>query len=306
LHGLDGDYALLQQTVESYQQYLDLTRVRFAGGVASDADVSEAETQLFTTRAQLVDVAVERTQMEHAVAVLTGKPPSELDIPRAVISGEPPVIPLGMPSALLERRPDIADAERQAAAANQQIGIAQSAFYPTLTVVASAGLESTNPLNLLTLPARFWTIGPQLAQILFDAGKRGAQVAQAQATYDSTAANYRQTVLTALQQVEDNLSALRVLEEEAAVTDQAVRAARRSLDVTTAQYKGGTVNYLNVITVQTIALADERSAVDLKTRRMTASVLLIQALGGGWDASQLPSTRDVGDTPVHLIPHIAK
>jgi NodT family efflux transporter outer membrane factor (OMF) lipoprotein len=306
LHGLDGDYALLQQTAQSYQEYLDLTRVRFEGGVATDADVSEAETQLYTTRAQLVDVGVQRSQMEHALAVLAGKPPSELDIPRAVLTGEPPVIPLGMPSALLERRPDIADAERQAAAANQQIGIAQSAFYPTLTVVASAGLESTNPLNLLTLPARFWTIGPQIAQILFDAGKRSAQVAQAQATYDSTAANYRQTVLTALQQVEDNLSALRVLEEEATVIEQAVQAARRSVDVTTAQYKGGTVNYLNVITVQTIALADERSAVDLRTRRMTASVLLIQALGGGWDASQLPSTRDVGDTPVHLIPHIAK
>jgi NodT family efflux transporter outer membrane factor (OMF) lipoprotein len=251
-------------------------------------------------------VGVERTQMEHAIAVLTGKPPSELEIPRATLTAEPPVIPLGVPSALLERRPDIADAERQAAAANEQIGIAQSAFYPALTIAASAGLESTNPLNLLTLPARFWTIGPQLAQVLFDAGKRTAQVAQAQATYDSTAANYRQTVLTALQQVEDNLSALRVLEEEAAVTDRAVKSAIRSVDVTTAQYKGGTVNYLNVITVQTIALADQRSAVDLRTRRMTSSVLLIQALGGGWDASQLPSTQAVGDTPVHLLPHISK
>ncbi len=306
LHGLDGDYALLQQTVQSYQEYLTLTRARFAGGVASDADVSEAETQLYTTQAELVDVGVQRAQMEHAIAVLTGKPPSDLEIPHAVLAGDPPVIPLGVPSTLLERRPDIAEAERQAAAANEQIGIAQSAFYPALTVAASAGLESTNPLNLLTLPARFWTIGPQLAQIIFDAGKRKGQLSEAQATYDATAANYRQTVLTALQQVEDNLSTLRILEQEAAVTDQAVRSARRSVDVTTAQYKGGTVNYLNVITVQSIALQDERSAVDLKTRRMTASVLLIQALGGGWDASQLPSTKDVGDTPVHLLPHIAK
>jgi NodT family efflux transporter outer membrane factor (OMF) lipoprotein len=302
LHGLDGDHDLLQQTVQSYQEYLTLTRARFAGGVASDADVSEAETQLYTTQAQLVDVDVQRSQTEHAIAVLIGKAPSELEIPRATIQIDPPVIPVGMPSTLLERRPDIADAERQAAAANEQIGIAQAAFFPTLTMAATAGVESSNVLNLITWPARFWTIGPQLAQILFDAGKRTAQVAQAQAGYDATAAAYRQSILTAFQQVEDNLSALRVLEQEAAVTDQAVKSAIRSLDVTRAQYIGGTVNYLNVITVQTIALADQRSAVDLKTRRMTASVLLIQALGGGWDSAKLPTTLDVGDTPVRILP----
>jgi NodT family efflux transporter outer membrane factor (OMF) lipoprotein len=295
LHGLDGDYDLLQQTVQSYQEYLTLTRARYAGGVASDADVSEAETQLYTTQAQLVDVDVQRTQEEHAIAVLIGKAPKDLEIPRATIQIEPPVIPLGMPSTLLERRPDIADAERQAAAANEQIGIAQAAFFPTLTMAATAGVQSSNVLNLLTWPARFWTIGPQLAQILFDAGKRTAQVAQAQAAYDATAAAYRQSILTAFQQVEDNLSALRVLEQESGVTDQAVKSAKRSVDVTTAQYKGGTVNYLNLITVQTIALADEKSAVDLKSRRMTASVLLIQALGGGWDSAKLPTTRDVGE-----------
>jgi NodT family efflux transporter outer membrane factor (OMF) lipoprotein len=304
LHGLDGDYALLQQTMQSYQEYLTLTRARFAGGVATDADVSEAETQLYTTQSQLVDVGVQRAQMEHAIAVLIGKPPSALEIPRATIQGQPPVIPVAVPSALLERRPDIAEAERQAAAANQQIGIAKAAFFPTLTMAATGGLEATNPLNVLTWPAHFWTLGPTLAEIIFDAGKRTAQVAQAQATYDATAAAYRQTVLTAFQQVEDNLSALRVLEQEAAVTDQAVKSAERSVTVTTAQYKGGTVNYLSVIQVQTIALADERSAVDLKTRRMTASVGLIQALGGGWDASKLPSTRDVGDTPSKLQPWI--
>jgi NodT family efflux transporter outer membrane factor (OMF) lipoprotein len=301
LHGLDGDRDLLLQTVQSYKEYLDLTRVRFAGGVASDADVSEAETQLFTTQAQLVDVEVQRAQTEHAIAVLIGKPPKDLEIPRATIQLNPPVIPLGMPSTLLERRPDIADAERQAAAANEQIGIAKAAFFPTLTLAATAGLESSNVLNLLTWPARFWTIGPQLAQILFDAGKRTAQVAQAQAGYDATAAAYRQSVLTAFQQVEDNLSALRVLEQEAGVTEQAVRSAVRSVTVTTAQYKGGTVNYLSVIQVQTIALSDERTAVDLKTRRMVASAALIQALGGGWNADRLPTTRDVGDTPVHLL-----
>ena len=301
VHGLDADAALLKETADEYGEYLNLTRTRFKYGVATDADVSEAETQLYTTQAQMVDVDVQRTQTEHAIAVLLGKPPAELSIPRAVMQVEPPKIPIAMPSTLLERRPDIADAERQAAAANEQIGIAKAAFFPSLTLAATAGVESSNPLNLITWPARFWTIGPQLAQILFDAGKRTAQVAQAQAGYDAAAAAYRQSVLAAFQQVEDNLSALRVLEQEAAVTADAVRAARRSVTVTTAQYKGGTVNYLNVIQVQTIALSDERTAVDLKTRRMVASAALIQALGGGWDETKLPSTRDVGDTPVHLL-----
>jgi NodT family efflux transporter outer membrane factor (OMF) lipoprotein len=293
LHGLDGDAALLRETAQSYQEFLVLTRNRYAGGVASDSDVAQAETQLYTTQAELVDVEVARSQLEHAVATLTGKPPAELTIPRAPIQVGPPEIPVGVPSTLLERRPDIADAERQAAAANQQIGIAKAAFFPTLTLAATAGVESSSFVNWITWPSRFWTIGPQLAQVLFDAGKRTAQVAQAQAGYDATAANYRQTVLTAFQQVEDNLSALRVLADEATVLDQAVKSAERSLTVSTAQYRGGIATYLQVITTQSIALGDERSAIDLKTRRMTASVLLIQALGGGWDASTLPSTREV-------------
>jgi NodT family efflux transporter outer membrane factor (OMF) lipoprotein len=198
-----------------------------------------------------------------------------------------------LPSALLERRPDIAGAERQAAAANQQIGIAKAAFYPALTFAASAGLQSTSFINWITWPSRFWTIGPQLAQILFDAGKRNAQLDQAQAGYDATAAAYRQTVLTAFQQVEDNLAALRVLADEAAVLAQAVKSARRSVTVSTAQYKAGIASYLQVITVQSIALQDERSAVDVQTRRMTASVLLIEALGGGWDVSKLPTPEAV-------------
>ena len=233
--------------------------------------------------------------MDHAIAILIGKPPEEFSIEQAPIRVPPPEIPVGLPSALLERRPDIAEAERQAAAANQQIGIAKAAFYPTLTFAASAGVEATNVLNWLTWPARFWTLGPQLAQILFDAGKRTAQVAQAQAGYDATAAAYRQTVLTAFQQIEDNLSALRILAAESAVLQQAVRSAERSVTVSTAQYKAGTASYLQVITVQTIALQDERSALDVQTRRMTASVLLIQALGGGWDASRLPTVEDVAD-----------
>jgi len=293
LHGLDGDADLLEQTAKSYQEYLELTRNRFAGGVASDSDVAQAETQLYTTQAQLTDLQVQRAQLEHGIAILTGKPPADLDIPRAAIKIAPPRIPVGLPSTLLERRPDIAEAERQAASANEQIGVAKAAFFPALTLAASAGVQSSSFLNWITWPSRFWTIGPQLSQILFDAGKRTAQVAQAQASYDATAANYRQTVLTAFQQVEDNLAALRVLEHESADLDRAVKSAERSVTVSTAQYKAGTASYLQVITVQTIALADERSAVDLLTRRMTASVLLIEALGGGWNVSQLPSVQDV-------------
>ena len=294
LHGFDGDAALLEEAAKSYQEFLVLTRNRYAGGVASDSDVAQAETQLYTTQAELTDLEVARSQMEHAIAILIGKPPAELTIARAPIQSGPPHIPVGLPSTLLERRPDIADAERAAAAANQQIGIAKAAFFPTLTFALTAGLESNSILNWIAWPSRFWTIGPQLAQTLFDAGKRTAQVAQAQAGYDATAATYRQTVLTAFQQVEDNLSALRVLENESSVLDQAVKSAKRSVDLSTAQYKGGIATYLQVITSQTIALADERSAVDLLTRRMTASVQLIQALGGGWDASKLPTPQDVG------------
>jgi NodT family efflux transporter outer membrane factor (OMF) lipoprotein len=293
LHGLDGDVTLLQQAVQSYQEYLTLTRNRFAGGVASDSDVAQAETQLYTTQAQLTDVGVQRSQLEHAIAILTGRPPMGFSIPRAPIQVSPPQIPVGLPSALLERRPDIAEVERQAAAANQQIGIARAAFYPALTFAASAGVQTTTFLDWITWPSRFWTIGPQLAEILFDAGKRTAQVAQAQASYDATAANYRQTVLTAFQQVEDNLAALRVLAGEVAILDQAVKSAQRSVAVSTAQYKEGTASYLQVITSQTIALQDQRSANDVQTRRMTASVLLIEALGGGWDASQLPTPEDL-------------
>jgi NodT family efflux transporter outer membrane factor (OMF) lipoprotein len=293
MHGLDADIALLQQTVASYQEFLVLTRNRFAGGVASDSDVAQAETQLYTAQAQLTDAEEQRAQLEHAIAVLTGKPPAALSIAHAPLQGVAPVIPVGLPSALLERRPDIAESERLAAAANQQIGIAKAAFFPTLTISAIAGLQSTSILDWITWPSRFWTIGPQLAQTLFDAGKRTAQVAQAQAGYDAVAAGYRQTVLTAFQQVEDNLSALRVLEAEASVLEKAVQSADRSVAVSTAQYKAGTTSYLQVITVQTIALEDKRTAIDVQTRRMTASVSLIEALGGGWDASRLPAPGDL-------------
>jgi NodT family efflux transporter outer membrane factor (OMF) lipoprotein len=288
LHGLDGDAALLQKTVVSFQQYLQLTKDRFDAGVASGGDVALAQTQLDTTRAQLIDIGVSRAQFEHAIAILIGKPPAQLTIPPSVLTTAPPPVPIGIPSALLERRPDIAGSERLVAAANEQIGIAQSAFFPALILTATGGLESTDISQWFTWPSRFWSLGPQLAQTIFDAGKRRAEVDLQNSAYNATVATYRQTVLTAFQQIEDQLAALRILEQEAQAQDAAVRSAEQSLAITTEQYKAGTEDYLAVITTQSIALADQRTAVDILTRRLTASVLLIEALGGGWDTSQLP------------------
>jgi len=293
LHGLDGDADLLQRTVKAYEEYLKLTQDRFELGVASGADVAQARTQLDTTRAQLIDLGVQRAQFEHAVAILIGKPPAELSIPAMVLKTPPPAVPIGVPSALLERRPDIAASERQVAAANEQIGIAKAAFFPSLLLSASGGFESTSFSQWLTWPSRFWAVGPQVAETLFDAGKRHAQLDLERAAYDATVANYRQTVLTAFQQVEDNLAALRILEQEAAAEDAAVADAEESLAISTDQYKQGIATYLQVITAQTFALQDEKAAVDILTRRMTASVLLIEALGGGWDASQLPTRTEI-------------
>jgi NodT family efflux transporter outer membrane factor (OMF) lipoprotein len=293
LHGLDGDEDLLERTVKSYEDYLKLTQDRFASGVASGGDLALAETQLYTTTAQLVDLNVMRTQYEHAIAILTGKPPSELTIARKILRNAPPVIPVAVPSALLERRPDIAAAERQMASANEQIGIAQAAYYPTISLTASAGLEGSSLLNLFTWPSRLWSIGPGVSETLFDAGRRRGVLLQAEDAFDVTVANYRQTVLTSFQQVEDALSALHYLEDEMNVEAKAVEAAERSLTIATAQYKAGTTDYLTVITTQALALQDERSEVDLLTRRITESVILIQALGGGWDTSELPSSQDL-------------
>jgi NodT family efflux transporter outer membrane factor (OMF) lipoprotein len=293
LRGLDGDAQLLDTTAKSYEKYLELTRNRYTGGIASEGDVAQAETQLDTTKAQLIDIGVQRAQLEHAIAILTGKPPSAFSMAPAPLKTPPPPIPVGLPSDLLERRPDIAAAEREAASANEQIGIAMAAYYPTLTLSATGGLQSGNIQSWFTWPARFWSLGPQLSETLFDAGKRRATVIQTQASFDATAATYRQTVLTAFQQVEDNLAALHVLSNEAEMQAEAVKAAERSLKITTDQYKGGITSYLQVITTQTTALADERAAVDILTRRMTASVQLIEALGGGWNAAKLPSEQDL-------------
>jgi NodT family efflux transporter outer membrane factor (OMF) lipoprotein len=289
LLGTDMQLALLNDTIEAYQRYLTLTMNRFNGGVASKADVTLAQTQLYTTQAAATDLGVNRNILEHAIAVLTGQPPAALEIPRGKITDVAPPIPTALPSQLLERRPDIAAEERLVAAANANVGIAETAYYPTLTLSATAGLTSPNLQQLFTWGSRVWSAGPGISQTLFDFGRRGAQVQQAEAIYDSTVAAYRETVLTAFQQVEDNLSTLRVLAQEAEQQAQAVAAAEQALQLETDRYKAGTDSYLNVITTQSIALSDERTAVTLLQRRMTAAVNLVAALGGGWDASALPT-----------------
>jgi len=293
LHGLDSEYELLDRTAKSYQEYLTLTRNRFAGGVASDLDVAQAESQLYSTQSSLQDLGVLRAEYEHAIAVLTGKPPSALSIPALVLKSPPPSVPVALPSTLLERRPDIAGSERQMAAANEQIGIATAAYYPTLTLSATAGLENSSFTKWFTWPSRFFSVGPSVSELIFDAGRRHAVIAETSAAFDATIASYRQTVLTAFQQVEDNLAALRILAGEADTVAKDVDSSERALTVSTAQYKAGTTSYLTVITAQASALDAERNAVTLLTRRLVASVALVQALGGGWDASELPTLKDV-------------
>jgi NodT family efflux transporter outer membrane factor (OMF) lipoprotein len=291
LRGADGDIELLQRTVTSYADYLKLTHSRYNAGVASGADVAEAQTQLDTTRAQLIDLGVTRQQFEHAIAMLVGKAPSQVEISSAVLKNPPPPIPVALPSALLERRPDVAAAERQMASLHEQIGIAVAAYYPTLDLVGSLGFSGLFSHGFLW-PSRFFSATPNLTETVYDAGKRRAQVKEAEALFDSSVANYRETVLTSFQQVEDDLAALRILANEAIATDQAVKAAEDSLTISTAQYKAGIVAYLQVITAQAAALSAERTAVDLLTRRLVSSVMLIQALGGGWGTT-MPGTTEM-------------
>lgn len=282
LRALDAQRDLLERTVQAYERSLQMTRNRYANGVVSRADVAQAEAQLRTTQAQTIDLGVQRAQLEHAIAVLTGKPPSALALPYRALSASPPRIPAGLPSTLLERRPDIAAAERRVAAANAQIGVATAAWFPSLSLGAQIGFESTDLAKLLTAPSRFWSVGPALAQTLFDAGLRHARTEEARAAHAASVAAYRQTVLTGLQEVEDNLAALRILAQEADTQAQAVAAAEQSLTLINNQYKAGVVSYLEVVTAQTIALTNQRSAVDIGARQMIASVLLVRALGGGW------------------------
>jgi NodT family efflux transporter outer membrane factor (OMF) lipoprotein len=297
LRGLDAQKQLLDSTVIAYQKALDLTQNRYIGGLAAGAEVAQAETQLETTQAQDIDLGVARAQYEHALAALVGQPASTFSIPASPLNLTPPKIPVGLPSDLLERRPDVAAAERRTAAANAQIGFAKTAYYPTLTLSAAGGVEGSTFSNWIAWPSRFFALGPTLLETLYDAGLRHAVTDQAQAAYEANVAAYRQSVLTAFQEVEDKLAALRILEEESAKQQQAVRSAERSLALSTNRYKGGLVTYFEVITAQSIALSDERTAVDILTRRMNSSVLLIKALGGGWDASSLPSFVSKGQTP---------
>ncbi len=294
MRALDGQKRLLDQTTDYYRKSLQLTQNRYASGIASRADVLQADTQLKTILAQAIDLGVQRAQLEHAIALLCGKPPAALSLPFRPLAAQPPAIPTGLPSELLERRPDIASAERQVAAANAQIGVAMSAYYPTLSLSAAIGLESRDIQNLISWPSRFWSLGPSLSEVLFSGGLRRAQTAQARAVYDATVASYRQTVLTGFQEVEDNLAALRILDEEGAAQNEAVLASRQTLEVITNQYKAGIVSYLNVITAQATTLANERAALDILNRRMNASVLLVKALGGGWDASLLNKPEATG------------
>jgi len=280
----DATAQLLGDTVAAFERTLQLTRNRYAAGVAAKVDVVQAEVQWKSAQAQLVDIGVQRAQLEHAIALLLGRPPAAFSLAPAPLAARLPDIASGLPSELLERRPDVASAERNVAAANARIGVAKAAYFPTLTLSGAAGYRSTALAELLNAPSRLWSLGAAFAQTLFDGGLREAQSAQASAAYDEQVAAYRQTVLGAFQEVEDNLAALRILGEEAQLQEEVVRSAREALDLTTNQYKAGVVSYLNVISAQTTLLNNERTLVDLLGRRLTASVSLVKALGGGWSS----------------------
>jgi NodT family efflux transporter outer membrane factor (OMF) lipoprotein len=295
LRALDAQAQLLQDSVRAFEASLKLTQNRYNAGVVARADVVQADSQLRATQAQAIDVGVQRAQLEHALAVLVGKAPSALALARAPLAASPPPVPVGLPSQLLERRPDVAAAERRAASANAQIGVARAAYFPALTLSTSGGFQSATLGALFSTPARVWSIGAALAQTIFDAGARRGRVDQAVALFDEAAAAYRQTVLTGFQEVEDNVAALRILEQESAVQAEALAGSRLAVELALNQYKAGIVSYLNVLTAQTTALTNERTAVDLRARRLAASVLLIRALGGGWSVETLPAAGDVED-----------
>ena len=285
---LDAQEQLLNTTVQYYEQALQLNVSRFQGGVGSEVEVEQAKTQLETTRAQAIDVGVARAQFEHAVAILIGKPPASFSLPPLPLGAPPPRIPVGVPSELLERRPDVASAERLMASANANIGVAKAAYYPLINLTGAGGFESGTITTLLQGPSGLWSVGASAAETLFDAGRRRAASDQAIAFYDQTVATYRETVLTSFQQVEDNLAALRILEHEAQTQNEAVIAAEKSLQLSIQRYNGGVTSYLEVTVAQSAALSDEVTAVNILGRRMVAAVQLIQALGGGWDSSSLP------------------
>ena len=290
---VDEQKRLLDDTVAAYRKSLELTENQYKVGVAARADVVQADTQLKTAQAQAIDLGISRAQLEHAIALLIGKTPAEFSLPAQRLTIAPPAIPVGVASELLERRPDVAAAERQVAAANAQIGVAESAFFPTLTLSAEAGFQSSSFSKWLTAPSRFWSLGPQLAETIFDGGARRSQTAAARAAYDAAVANYRETALAAFQNVEDELAALRILDAEAAAQAEAVRAAEESLRIANNQYRAGTVSYLNVVTAEATAYSNERNAINILSNRLTDSVALVKALGGGWNDSDLPKPGDI-------------
>jgi NodT family efflux transporter outer membrane factor (OMF) lipoprotein len=289
LRSQDAQIKLLDDTVKAYQVSLDLTKALYETGIDNEESVAQAQTQLDTARAQDTNLGIARAQYEHAIAMLIGKPPSELSIPAKPLDTQPPAIPVGVPSDLLERRPDVAQGERDMAQANSLIGVARAAYFPTLTLSASLGLESSQIAKWFTWPSRFFSAGPAVSETLYDGGLRRATVQQYRANYDETIANYRQDVLTAFQQVEDDLASLRILETEYKQQHDAVVAAQHTLDIAQDRYKTGLDPYLNVITAETALLSNQQTEVTLRMQQMQSSVQLVEALGGGWDANQLPS-----------------
>jgi len=293
LRGQDALKQLLDSTVVAYEESLKLTKALYETGIDSDEAVAQAETQLEATRALDTGIGILRSQYEHAIALLTGQPASSFSIAVEPLKTPPPAIPFGVPSQLLERRPDVAANERLMAQANALIGVQKAAYYPTLTLSASAGFESTKGSNWLTWPSRFWSVGPSISELIYDGGLRRATVEQYRAQYDQTVANYRNTVLTAFQQVEDNLSALRILSQEIQEQDTAIASAQRSLNLATDRYRLGIDPYLNVITAQTTLFSNQQTAVNLRIEQIVDSVQLIEALGGGWDSSTLPTSQQI-------------
>jgi NodT family efflux transporter outer membrane factor (OMF) lipoprotein len=290
LRVLDSQKQLLDATVIAYQESLKLTQAQYGAGLASGQDVAQAETQLNTTLAQATDLGIQRAQLEHAIATLLGQPASSFSIATNSLTTKPVAIPFGVPSQLLERRPDIAAAERRVAEANAQIGVARAAYYPTITLSGAAGYQNTSVQNLFSGPGLVWSVGATLAQTLFDGGLRKAVTEQSRAIYQGTVANYRQTVLTAFQEVEDNLSTLRILSQELQQQNAAVASSQRYLNLANVRYESGIDIYLNVIVAQTALLNNQRTALNLQMEQLTASVQLIKALGGGWNISQGTNT----------------
>ena len=288
LRGLETDQQLLNDTVKAYQQSYQLTVNRFNGGIATDSDVALSQTQLQSTIAQSVDIGVARAQYQHAIATLIGVPASSFQLAALPLNLTLPQLPTGVPSALLERRPDISSSERRTQAANAQIGIAIAAFYPNITLTGGGGFEGTSAGNLFQGPSALWSLGGSAAELLIDGGRRRAVTEEARHNYEAQTANYRESVLNAFQEVEDQLAALRIYQQETVSQQAAVQAARRSTQISTNRYKGGTTNYLEVLTAQAVQLSNERTAADLTTKQFASSVLLVRALGGGWDTSQLP------------------